>query len=109
MLYNLNVFAMQNASDTNSSLVFIILMFAIMFAILYFIVIRPQQKQQKNHNELIAALKKGDNVILTSGIIGKIYTVENDIISLEVSDKIRIKILKNSVQAINNIQKLNIK
>ena len=90
-----NVFA-QGAAGANS-MISTLLMFGAMFAILYFILIRPQQKQQKKHQALLAGIKKGDEVILSSGIIGKIYAVEDRIVVLEIGDKTKLKVLKQAV------------
>lgn len=72
-------------------------MFGAMFAVLYFIMIRPQQKQQKKHQELVTSLRKGDEIALTSGIVGKIFSVDDRFISLEIGDKTRMKVLKQAV------------
>lgn len=77
-----------------------LLMFGAMFAILYFILIRPQQKQQKKHQALLAGLKKGDEVILSSGIMGKISAVEDRIVVIEINDKTKLKVLKQAVQGL---------
>ena len=71
-------------------------------AVFYFFIIRPQQKQRKNHQSLIAGLKKGDEVILSSGIIGRIYSVEDKFVILEVSDKTKLRILKQAVQSLSS-------
>lgn len=89
----------QGASP-GSGLLSTLLMFGAMFAILYFILIRPQQKQQKKHQALLAGLKRGDEVILSSGIIGKVFSVEDRIVILEVGDKTKLKVLKQAVQGI---------
>jgi preprotein translocase subunit YajC len=81
-------------------IVSMLLMFGAMFAIMYFVLIRPQQKQQKRHQDLISALKKGDDVVLSSGILGKIFAVEDKFIHLEISDKVKIKVLKNAVSGL---------
>jgi preprotein translocase subunit YajC len=81
-------------------------MFAAMFAVLYFIMIRPQQKQQKRQRELIASLRKGDEVILTSGIIGTIYTVDEKLLTIDIGDKTRLKVLKQAVHALKNSNNL---
>lgn len=86
----------QGATGANS-MISTLLMFGAMFAILYFILIRPQQKQQKKHQALLAGIKKGDEVILSSGIIGKIYSVEDRVVVLEIGDKTRLKVLKQAV------------
>ncbi len=77
-----------------------VLMFGAMFAILYFILIRPQQKQQKKHQALLAGLKRGDEVILSSGIMGKVFQVEDRVVVIEVSDKTKLRVLKQAVQGI---------
>ncbi len=77
-----------------------LLMFGAMFAILYFILIRPQQKQQKKHQALLAGLKKGDEVILSSGIMGKVFSVEDRVVVIEINDKTKFKVLKQAVQGL---------
>ncbi len=89
----------QDAVSQGGGILSMVLMFGAMFAIMYFVLIRPQQKQQKRHQELIASLKKGDEVVLSSGIFGKIFSVDDKFVMLEISDKIKVKVLKNAVQA----------
>lgn len=81
-------------------LVSTLIMFAAMFAILYFILIRPQQKQQKKHLELLASLKKGDEVVLASGILGRIFAVEDRIVIIEIGEKTKLRVLKQAVQGL---------
>lgn len=95
----INILAAQ-ADSSGGSLLSMLLMFGAMFAILYFVMIRPQQKQAKKQQDLLASLKKGDEVILSSGICGRIYSVEDRFISLEIGDKVRLKVLKQAVQAL---------
>lgn len=76
-----------------------ILMLGAVFALMYFMMIRPQQKQQKKHQELINSLKKGDEVILTSGIVGKIIAVEDKFIYLECGQA-KIKVVKQAVHSL---------
>lgn len=75
---------------------FLIMMVA-MFAIVYFLMIRPQRKQQQEHQALLGALKKGDEVVLSSGIIGKIFAVEDKVVTLDIGQSTRIRVLKNAV------------
>lgn len=77
-----------------------LLMFGAMFAILYFVLIRPQQKQAKKHQVLLAGLKKGDEVILSSGIMGRVFAVEDRVVVIEIGDKIKFKVLKQAVQGL---------
>ncbi|MCY1079711.1 preprotein translocase subunit YajC [Archangium lansingense] len=68
-----------------------------LFAIMYFMMIRPQQKQLKTHRELVAGLKKGDEVLTQGGLIGRIQTVSEREVTLEVANGVRIRVLKSSV------------
>ena len=68
-----------------------------LFAIMYFVMIRPQQKQLKTHRELIASLTKGDEVITQGGLIGRIQVVGDREVTLEVSSGVKIRVLKTSV------------
>ncbi|MBM7115536.1 preprotein translocase subunit YajC [Archangium primigenium] len=68
-----------------------------LFAIMYFMMIRPQQKQLKTHRELISSLKKGDEVVTQGGLIGRIQVVAEREVTLEVSTGTRIRVLKTSV------------
>lgn len=70
-----------------------ILMMLVMFAIFYFILIRPQVKKQKDHQAMLSRLGKGDEVITRGGIIGKITGVSDDgIVVLELQEKVRVRI-----------------
>ncbi len=71
-----------------------------MFAIFYFLLIRPQQKKAKEHKALLESMKKGDNVITAGGVHGKITSVENDLVTLEVANNVNIKITKSYIAAI---------
>ena len=76
-----------------------ILFFGALFAIMYFVLIRPQQKQAKDQQTMIAALKKGDDVITSSGIIGKIFAVDEKVVTLEVGSGMKLRMLKSALQA----------
>jgi preprotein translocase subunit YajC len=80
-----------------------VLMIGALFAIMYFVMIRPQQKQAKEHRDLLSALKKGDDVVLQSGIFGKIHAVTDKIVTLEVANGVRVRILKSSIQGKTNL------
>jgi preprotein translocase subunit YajC len=69
--------------------------------IFYFLIIRPQQKRDAKNRELINSLKKDDKVVTTAGIIGVVHKIVDDQeISLEISEGVRIRILKNSVSKV---------
>ena len=77
-----------------------LLMFAGLFVVMYFLIIRPQRKRQKDHQQLVTALAKGDEVVMTSGILGKIIKLEGDYIELEVNDNVNLKFQKVAVHAV---------
>ena len=72
----------------------------IMFAIFYFLLIRPQQKKAKEHKALLEALKKGDQVVTAGGMHGKVTAVEDTIVTLEVANGVNIKFNKGHIAAI---------
>lgn len=72
-----------------------------MFGIFYFLLIRPQQKKAKEHRAVIDALKKGDQVITAAGIYGKITSVDENIVTLEIAPGINIKIGKGHIASLS--------
>ena len=76
-----------------------ILMMLVMFAIFYFILIRPQVKKQKEHQAMLSKLGKGDEVITRGGVIGKITGVTDDgILVLELQEKVRVRVPRAYVE-----------
>ena len=86
-------------SPTTSS-IFQIVFLGGLFAVFYFVAIRPQRKRQKELANMVAALAKGDEVVTTSGILGKVNKVDDDYVVLQVSDNVELKFQKSSVHAI---------
>ena len=68
-----------------------------MFAIFYFLLIRPQQKKAKEHKSLLECLKKGDSVVTAGGVHGKIIAVDDSVITLEIATGVNIKINKGYI------------
>jgi preprotein translocase subunit YajC len=71
-----------------------------MFAIFYFLLIRPQQKKAKEHKALLDAIKKGDNVITAGGVHGKVTAVDDSIVTLEIATGVNIKITKSYIASV---------
>ena len=69
----------------------------LMFAIFYFLLIRPQQKKAKLHKQLLSDLKKGDRVVSTGGLHGLITGLTDEVVTVEIAPKIRVKISRGSV------------
>lgn len=72
----------------------------LMFAVLYFIMIRPQMKRQKEHRNMLAAMAKGDEVITSGGIVGKVTKVSEAYVGVEISDGTEITVQKSAVSTI---------
>ena len=77
-----------------------LIMIGIFFVIMYFMIIRPQNKRAKEHNKLIDSLTNGSEVVVSNGIMGKIVGIKDDTIDLEISKGINIKVRKNSVSTV---------
>ncbi len=69
----------------------------LVFVIFYFLMIRPQAKQKKQHQLLLAGLKRGDEVVTTAGIHGKVSMVTDNVVTIEIADNVRIKMEKQHV------------
>ena len=67
-------------------------------AMMYFLMIRPQQKQLKAHRELLAGLKKGDRVVTQSGLIGRIDAITDKDLRLEIAAGVKVQMLKSAIQ-----------
>ena len=74
----------------------------LMFVIFYFLLIRPQQKKAKEHREMINALKKGDRIVTTGGLHGRITAVGDTVLTVEIAEKVRVKIARGNVGAVVN-------
>jgi len=71
-----------------------------MLAIFYFLLIRPQQKRQKEMQKMIGALKKGDKVVTASGLIGSVAGLRDDIVVIKLADNVKVEMLKNAITAV---------
>jgi len=71
--------------------------FAIMILIFYFLLIRPQQKQEKERQEMLNRLKKGDTVITSGGLIGMINAVDDKEVQVEIADKVKVRVAREDV------------
>jgi len=69
----------------------------ILFAIFYFLIIRPQQKQAKAHKEMIESLKKGDKIITNGGLIAEVVKAEEDHVKAKISDNTVVKVSKDYI------------
>jgi preprotein translocase subunit YajC len=72
----------------------------IIFAIFYFLLIRPQQKKAKQHKQILATLKKGDRVVSSGGLHGVITGLSDDVVTVEISPKVRVKVSRASIAGV---------
>jgi preprotein translocase subunit YajC len=77
-----------------------IVMMAVLFGIFYFLMIRPQQKKQKELKNMIASLTYGDLVMTSGGIQGKVAALTDTVVTIEVADKVKIKVGRNFIVAV---------
>jgi preprotein translocase subunit YajC len=74
-----------------------LLSLVLLFVVFYFLLIRPQQKRAKQQKMFIENLKKGDKVVTSGGLYGTITGITDDTVTLEIADKIRVKVLKGAI------------
>ena len=72
----------------------------LMFAIFYFLLIRPQQKKAKQHKQLLSAIKKGDRVVTSGGLHGLVTGITEDVVTIEIAPKVRVKIARGSISGV---------
>ncbi len=80
----------------------LLLPFVLIFAVFYFLIIRPQGKRQKEHKAMVNALKKGDQIITTGGLHGTIQAIsdESEVVTIEIADRVRVKISRGSISKV---------
>ena len=72
----------------------------LIFVIFYFLLIRPQQKRAKDHRALLSNLKLGDQVLTSGGIYGRVTGLRDDVVTLEISDKVRVKVSRGHIAGV---------
>ena len=75
----------------------------LIFGIMYFLMIRPQQKKMKDHRSMVEALRKGDQIVTQGGIIGKVIKVKEDgEVEVEIAKEVKVRILKHTITQVMN-------
>ncbi|NWF49588.1 MAG: preprotein translocase subunit YajC [Ignavibacteriaceae bacterium] len=77
-----------------------IIMFAAIFLIFYFMIIRPQQKRAKERDKMLAALEKGDKVVTSGGIHGTIAGIEDKSVLLQIADNVKVKVERSAINIV---------
>jgi preprotein translocase subunit YajC len=82
----------------SSDFIYQILPFVLIFVIMYFLILRPQQRRAKQHRDLVKNLRRGDTVITSGGLVGKVTkVVDDDQVEIEVADGVRVRQVKSMV------------
>jgi preprotein translocase subunit YajC len=93
----MTVFAQAGGSDMLISL----LPFVLIFVIMYFLILRPQQKRVKQHQEMVSSLRRGDTVVTSGGLVGKITKVVDDAeVELQLADGVRVRQMRAMVSEV---------
>jgi len=72
----------------------------LIIGIMYFLMIRPQQKRLKDHQAMIAAIRRGDTVVTSGGILGKVTKVDDQELQVEIADGVRIKVVRGTISEV---------
>ena len=72
----------------------------IIFVVFYFLLIRPQQKRQKEHKDMVAKMAAGDEIVTAGGVLGKVTDVGDSFVHVEIADGVRIKVQRHTIGAV---------
>jgi preprotein translocase subunit YajC len=72
----------------------------LIIGIMYFLMIRPQQKRLKEHRDMVAAIRRGDTIVTSGGIIGKVTKVEDNELQVEIAEGVKIKVVRGTVSEV---------
>lgn len=91
-------FAQQPAAPGGGSMLIQLLPFVLILAIMYFLIIRPQQKRLKEHREMIASIKRNDTVVTAGGMVGKVTKIVNDNeLQVELAEGVRVRVVRSTI------------
>jgi preprotein translocase subunit YajC len=91
-------FAQGGPLGGDGSMLFQLLPFALIFVIMYFLILRPQQKRVKQHAEMVKNVRRGDTVVTSGGLVGKVTKViDDDQIEVEVADEVRVRQMRSMI------------
>lgn len=101
-MFNLIAMAQPQGGNGGGSMVSTLIMFGAIFAIFYFMIIRPQQKRAKEREKLMSNLQKGDKVVTTGGMYGTVAGIEEKTVLIQIADNTKVKFDKSAVSIIMN-------
>ena len=87
----------QTAPGGQPSAIEMFVPFIFIFVIFYFLIIRPQSKRQKEHQKFLSEVKRGDEVVTSSGILGRVEGITEQFVTLEIADGVKVKMLRSQI------------
>jgi preprotein translocase subunit YajC len=91
----------QALGGSGQDIIYQLLPFVLIFLIIYFLMVRPQQKRAKQHQEMVKNLRRGDSIITSGGLIGKVTkVVDDDQVEIEIADGVRIRQVRSMVSEV---------
>ena len=94
-------YAQAAAGGDANSMLMSLLPFALIFVIMYFLILRPQQKKMKDHQELVKNIRRGDTVVTSGGLVGKVTkVVDEEQIEVEIADGVRVRQVRSMISGV---------
>ena len=72
----------------------------LVFVIMYFLILRPQQRKLRQHRDMVAALKRGDEIITNGGLIGRVVSVRDDEVDVEIAQNVRVRVVRGMISQV---------
>lgn len=101
-MFSTPAYAAAGAAGGGSSFLIQILPLVLIFVIFWFLLIRPQQKRMKEHKEMIGNLRRGDVVVTSGGVIGKVTKVDDAEITVEIAENTRVKVVRGMISEVRS-------
>ena len=96
-------YAQAAGAAGGQSLITTIVPFLLIFVVFYFLLIRPQQKKAKEHRDMVAGVRRGDNVVTAGGVLGKVTkVVDETTVQVEIAEGVKIKVLKGTLSDVRS-------
>ncbi len=92
-------FAQGAGSTDGGGLLFQIIPFVLIFVVIYFLILRPQQKRAREHREMVASVRRGDQIVTNGGLMGKISKVTDDAddVEVEISKGVKVRVMRSMI------------
>lgn len=90
----------QGAAPAGGGMIEFMIMIVLFFAIMYFLIIRPQSKRAKEHKAMVDALSRGDEIVTNGGLLGRVTEVGENFMHVELADKVIVRVQRQSVSAV---------